>query len=258
MENNLLEIFQSILNINTDSVDVYSGEIQKYIKDAFTGFYIKELKDSMILSNKNIFEDNTVDMSNSLMIASHLDTLYYGQETKITEDGFIFGCGAVDDKPNLAIMIALKDLILSLKSTIILAFTYDEECYVNGSKEVANYLSSINKVPETVLLVEPTDMKPSISSTGSTVEDNEFGKYYGIFDQKPFELYNILNEMNNNRNMLITPPCESGDYYKMGSNVVICGPGLTELCHCEEENIHISMLEEWHNRMKFILTNKYN
>ena len=144
MENNLLEIFQSILNINTDSVDVYSGEIQKYIKDAFTGFYIKELKDSMILSNKNIFEDNTIDMSNSLMIASHLDSLYYGQETKITEDGFIFGCGAVDDKPNLAVMIMLKDLILSLKSTIILSFTYDEECYVNGSKEVANYLSSIN------------------------------------------------------------------------------------------------------------------
>ena len=223
--------------------------------------YQKENGKFVLFSNCNLLTET--EDKEIFMICNHFDTVapafenFYAIMTPVEgeEEGlesWVLGRGSVDDKPNTAIMIDLLEDIKKSNKVIIYGITFDEETEVQGAKQIVETLQELNVKPDNILLVEPTNMNPSCNCQGSID-----GHYWNRLEQDENEifLFKKLKEMNMGYSMLITPPCEAGDYKKLGSNVVVCGPGYTNLCHTSEEKIEISSLYEWKNRMKWLIEN---
>lgn len=240
------KIFLDILGINSE-YGKNKDLLLEMIKTVFNMFHIYELPNGCVLSNKDLISKD-IEMNKSLMISSHLDTVHYIPPTYSEEEECIYGRGTVDDKPTFAVLSSLKTNIINAKQTVLIAFTFDEEFGMNGAKEISDFLVNIKRVPESILLAEPTELRPSINVIPLSDKN-----------QKEFPLYNELLKMNLNNMMQFLPPSEAPIYKNiMNSNVVVCGPGKTNLCHDDYEKIYLWELEEWRSRLSYIIDNLDN
>lgn len=219
--------------------------------------YQKENGKFVLFSNCNLLTET--EGKEILMIANHFDTVEPSSENincilaaqDELGESWVLGRGSVDDKANVAVMIDLLEEIKNSNKVIIYGITFDEEFDVQGAKQIVETLKEMNVKPDNILLVEPTNMNPSCNSHGSIG-----GHYWNkLVQDEVIFLFKKLKEMNMGYSISITPPCESGDYKELGSNVVVCGPGYMNLCHSMNERIEVSSLYEWKERMKWIIEN---
>lgn len=162
-------ILKDLVAINTIE-DKDNHKFMDYLDKFFTelGFETKMLTSSE--NGKKVFTA-TYGNNPAIGFLGHTDTVGVaaGWDTDpfdlIEKDGMLYGLGSCDMKGGIAaFMTAIAETDLSeLKSGIGVYCTYDEEILFGGVKDL---VASEIKLPEHVIVAEPTELIPMVGSKG--------------------------------------------------------------------------------------------
>ncbi|MHA1609174.1 MAG: M20/M25/M40 family metallo-hydrolase [Candidatus Njordarchaeales archaeon] len=148
---------------NLISIRTVSGEESagiKFLVRVFSELGISEIATQFVTEDSlNLIINAT--KSPDLAIIAHIDTIPPLVPARILDEYTVAGTGAVDDKGSIAAIYYIFYKNFELPSNVSIAIVSNEE---NTGSGCLKYLESYH--PKRALVLEPTDLRLSLSSTG--------------------------------------------------------------------------------------------
>ncbi|WP_294966587.1 succinyl-diaminopimelate desuccinylase [Sulfurimonas sp.] len=155
---NIIELFKYLVEQKSETPD--DGGLSDFIQNYLPDFTAERIDGEDV---KNLFIYKKFGEGEHLCFAGHVDVVPAGKgwDTNpyeaVEKDGYIFGRGTQDMKSGVAAFTQAVKEAKDFKGTLSLLLTSDEEGdAINGTVKVLEYLKENSKLPDAVVVAEPT------------------------------------------------------------------------------------------------------
>ena len=155
---NIIELFKYLVEQKSETPD--DGGLLDFIENYLPDFTAVRVD---VEDVKNLFIYKKFGEGEHLCFAGHVDVVPAGKgwDTNpyeaVEKDGYIFGRGTQDMKSGVAAFVQAVKEARDFEGTLSLLLTSDEEGdAINGTVKVLEYLKENSKLPDAVVVAEPT------------------------------------------------------------------------------------------------------